>query len=158
MSEVTSGESTTSNEEVKLSKTMILLLNHAKNPSNPDFRDFDLVRNVLGQEYSFKMKNSDILRVTLRTFEDLTKEKRFEVSYHFVDTMMEILYWPFKSRLFMETMTNRVDVKDVNLEEFYKDVLSYLLTKFMLARVDWCRDQLGELDPISKVWKPSLLP
>lgn len=129
------------------SDTMIALMRYAKNPQTETFT-FEGVREVLGSLYSYQMRLRDVLHVVTRTYLEMVDIPQFEMPYRgdkFTITFNLMLapvdnnsYRIFKGELLS-------DETKMSTKDFYLEMLKKMMNDIMLARCDWCRDQLGPI-------------
>lgn len=127
------------------SDTMIALMRYAKNPKTQEFT-FEGAREALGALYSYHMRLRDILHVVTRTYLEMMDIREFEMPYRgdkFTVTF-NLMLAPIDNnsyKIFKGEGLN--DESQMTTKDFYLEMLKKMMSDIMLARCDWCRDQLG---------------
>lgn len=131
-----------SNKSNRLDSLLLTILKFSKS-DNLD-TSYDCLKAELAKTYHDDMTFGDVISLLCNAYDDLLKEPRFEQNLRsYKSQIEEIIKAPVDWR-------NRMVVKKSNLTlqselsviEFYQPIISTILSKFRLARVDWCADQL----------------
>lgn len=126
------------------SERLLILLRHAKAPET-DF-NWRGVAAALGGLYHPQMSLADVMHHLAAAYTELTEEPRFAVPAG-PAMLANLLLAPVKGPHSIELMGPRSTEQAYAIEAFYNSIAAYMLGALMMARVDWCQEQLASRPP-----------
>lgn len=123
-----------------ISATNIVLLNYAK--ANRDPITISTMGRVLSPLYTSGMTLSDIIQVLMTAYFDLVQTKEFEIPYsgNLAKIMQNLMLLPIQPK-FDGTVPVR-GTSTITYEDLYTKWIRFIMKDYVIARVDWCADQL----------------
>lgn len=105
---------------------------------------YDALRDELSKTYHQNMTFGDVISLLCNAYDDLIKEPRFEQNLRRHKSQIEEIIKAPVDWCNRPVMNNRQLTLESKMAviEFYQPIISTILSKFRLARVDWCKDQL----------------
>jgi hypothetical protein len=117
-----------------MDSTLKVILLHAKSEDDEKYTWRSLAR-TLAPLYHSDMKLTDVMHVLLKTYKKLSEEKQFEVQYNVSEAML------FPTHSISMLNPKQLDTT-MTMEQFYNDIVEYILYDFRYACIWWCTTEL----------------
>lgn len=126
-----------------MDSTLLALLRYTKTrPLAENAFSWTTLRdNLLAEIYHPEMRMMDVLQVVLAAWTQAAGEPRFRLQGH-EKALRELLLAPVSGHFALRWPGVQDLSEPYTVEQFYASLLKRMLSDIMLARVDWCRDQV----------------